>query len=121
MIRSDSLVLVLAVCVVLVGASAAWADDYQAAARDLCKCQEPINAKSAEMMAAVQKAQATGDFSQMTKLQEDMEAMQGEVEACFDGLTQKYPEIAKDDAKKRQVGDIAEQRCPNPVKAMFGR
>ena len=107
--------------VLSVAAGAGAEDDLNAAAADLCKCQEGPNEKSAELMAAIQQAQSTGNFSEIMRIQGEMEAMMGEVEACYDGLSQKYQHIAADDEKKKKVSEIADRKCPNPAKRMMGR
>ena len=99
----------------------AAADDLQAAASEACECLEVPYSKFEELMKAFNNARTTGDYSKMQSMEADMQSVAGETEQCFEGLKKKYPMIAKDKSLQDQVGEIAEKKCPNPVKDMFKR
>ncbi len=98
----------------------AGANDYEAAANAVCKCQEQPHQKSKDMAAAIRTAQQTGNFSEMTRIQGELLAISKEVEACYAKLSEQFPEIAKSEEEIDKVNDMAEKMCPNPAKEIWG-
>lgn len=97
-----------------------WADsDLNEAAADVCVCLEAPYAEAEKAIQMIQDAQQTGDMSALMAAQGEMMGVISASATCFEGLTQKYPDIAQDPQLQSQVMAIADQECPNPA-AAFG-
>ena len=65
------------------------------------------------------KAQASGDTSELMAAQDEIKAVFGESDRCFDALSTKYPEIEASEYLQKEVMDIAVQQCPDPRSVML--
>lgn len=89
--------------------------DLDAAAADICNCLEEPYKQITRSVALINKAQASGDTSQLMRAQEDVMESINAATPCFEALSKKYPEIDQSDALKESVMAIAEKQCPNPM------
>ncbi len=91
------------------------APDLTNAATDACKRLEAPYAQTTIAMDAIKKAQQSGDMAKLLKLQQQMMAVLQASTGCFEALSKKYPEIDQDDELKKQVTNLTQQMCPNPM------
>ncbi len=110
--------LLCGVWLVSLAASVAHADYYDDAATDVCGCLKEPYAIAARALESMRTAQQTGDFSQMAKYQGEMMGVVNGSTRCFEGLSEKYPDIKASEDKQRLVMDRVEKQCPNPMKQL---
>ncbi len=91
------------------------APDLTKAATDACKCLEAPYAQTAIAMDAAKTAQQSGDMAKLLELQRQMMAVLQTSTSCFEALSKKYPGIDEDDELKKQVIDLTQKMCPNPM------
>ena len=111
--RVSSLVFASILLAALANPASAVSREEQAAKR-VCECLEQPYSKYAEVIAAVKKAQATGNFGAMMKLQGEMVAQTGAIDACYAKLEKDFSDFAKDQKKIDEINAMAEKECPNP-------
>ena len=115
MFRSCIRSISLLVCVLpLVASSAARAASDEELAKEACKCLEAPHKKTEEMVAALKQAQASGDVSQLMKLQGEMMGIASMTQRCFEELEKKHPDVAKDQARIERINGEIEKSCPAP-------
>ena len=93
--------------------------NIQQAADDVCNCMNEPNKKAMEVLQMVQKAQATGDMSQVMAAQGEMMGVISASSRCFEALPAKYPEINRNKELQDRVMQLADKQCPNPAAQMF--
>ncbi len=88
------------------------------AANDVCKCLEAPQNQARKAMELINKAQASGNMSQLMAAQGEMMGVIGESSRCFEALSKKYPDIDKSEELQNKVMSMAEKQCPNPAAEM---
>ena len=84
------------------------------AASDACECMKEPYAKMEEAKVMVMQAMASGDYTKMTAMEGEFAGLQDRVEACFNGLRKKYPDIDQSQALKDKVTAKMQEKCPAP-------
>jgi hypothetical protein len=89
--------------------------DLDAAEKDVCRCLEAPQNQAMKMMELFDKAQASGDMSELQAAQDEMQGIIEESGRCFAALPEKYPEIDKSEELQKEVMANAARQCPDPV------
>jgi len=97
-------------------ANVAFAVNTDKVAEGVCKCLEEPHNQARKTMELMNKAQASGDMSQIMAMQDEIMAVTNAATRCFDDLAKKYPEIDKSEKLQEEVMAKAEDKCPNPAK-----
>ena len=97
-------------------ANVVFAFNMEKAAEEVCKCREEYLNQRRKTMELMNKAQASGDMSQIRAMQGEMMAVTNAATRCFDDLAKKYPEIDKSEKLQEEVMAKAEEKCPYPAK-----
>ncbi len=97
-------------------ANVAFAANTEKAAEDVCQCLDKPYDQARKILKLVNKAQASGDMSQIMAAQGEMMAVANAATRCFENLAKKYPEIDKKKKLQNEVMAKVEAKCPNPVK-----
>ncbi len=108
--------LLMVLAAFLLFANVVFAFNVEKVAEEVCKCFEEgdnLGRKNKELM---NKAQASGDMSQIRAMEGETKAVLNAVTRCLDDLAKKYPEIDKSEKLQEEVMAKAEEKCPNPAK-----
>lgn len=89
--------------------------DFNAAEKDVCKCLEAPQNQAMKMMELFDKAQASGEMSELQAARDDMQGIIEESGRCFAALPEKYPEIGNNEERQKEVMANAARLCPDPV------
>ncbi len=90
-------------------------EGIQPIAKEVCACLKKPYAKLAELAEILETAKASGDFSKLMTMQDEVVGMTDAGTECFEKLEKKYPKIADDEEKIQKINAAADEICPNPA------
>ncbi len=99
--------------------SSLLADNIQDAVDDICNCYKEPYALVDKSVAAIQQAQASGDYAKMAELQGEMMGIMNAASNCFETLPTKYPNIDASKELQDKVMSKANEQCPNPARRII--
>ena len=91
------------------------ADDINNAAKDVCECLKAPHEQARLAVDLIEKAQSSGDLSQLASAQAEIMGVIQASQNCFEALTIKYPEVNKSEKLQTEVMNKAQQNCPSPM------
>ena len=107
-------ILIAICCSIFLFVNTAWAVNLDQAAADACGCTKEPYAEMERLKGVLQQAMASGDYSQMMKLEGDFAGLQDRAMKCYDKLRAKYPEIDGSQELQDQVAVRMDKLCPAP-------
>jgi DNA repair ATPase RecN len=103
-------ILLTSIAGMVLSLAACSGDRVDQAAKEACRCLEPVYEKVNKLMGSAQG----GDMSAMATMANRIQASKNEADGCMNKLKEKYQDIDKDPERRRLVGVRMQQMCPRP-------